>query len=60
MTLNDLLLADRAELDARLKALKLEAMAARLWAQLAFLSAPPDALAGTASRVNAADHEALP
>ena len=60
MTLNDLLLADRAELDARLKALQLEAMAARLWAQLAFLSAPPEALAGTPSRQNAADQEALP
>jgi len=60
MTLNDLLLADRAELDARLKALQLEAMAARLWAQLAFLSAPPEALAGTPSRRNAANQEALP
>jgi outer membrane protein TolC len=60
MTLNDLLWADRAELDARLKALQLEAMAARLWAQLAFLSAPPEALAGTPSRENAADPEALP
>ena len=60
MTLNDLLLADRAELDARLKALQLEAMAARLWARLAFLSTPPEALAGTPSRQNAADQEALP
>lgn len=60
MTLNDLLLADRAELDARLKALQLEAMAARLWAQLAFLSAPPEALAATPSRQIAADQEPLP
>jgi outer membrane protein TolC len=60
MTLNDLLLADRAELDARLKTLQLEAMAARLWAQLAFLSAPPEALAGTPSRKYATNQEALP
>ena len=49
MTLNDLLLADRAELDARLKALQLEAMAARLWAQLAFLTLPPEAIQGPPS-----------
>ena len=60
MTLNDLLSADRAELDALLKALQLEAMAARLWAQLAFLSAPPETLARTPSLVSAADQEALP
>ena len=60
MTLNDLLLADRAELDARLKALQLEAMAARLWAQLAFLTAPPEAIPGLVSRENAADQEARP
>jgi len=60
MTLNDLLLADRAELDARLKALQLEAMAGRLWAQLAFLTTPPEAIPGSASRANAADQEALP
>jgi len=41
-TLNDLLSAHRAEIDARLKALELEANAARLWAQLAFLTVPPD------------------
>jgi len=43
-TLNDLLSAHRAEIEARLKALALEATAARLWAQLAFLSVPPEAL----------------
>jgi outer membrane protein TolC len=40
-TLNDLLLAQRAEIDARLKALQLEDSAARLWAQLTFLSSTP-------------------
>ena len=40
-TLSDLLLAQRAEIDARLKALQLEQSAARLWAQLAFLNATP-------------------
>src|SRR2546421_197637 len=39
-SLGDLLLAQRAEIDARLKALQLEASAARLWAQLAFLTPP--------------------
>jgi outer membrane protein TolC len=42
-TLTDMLSAHRAEIDARLKALELEATAARLWAQLAFLTLPPDA-----------------
>lgn len=37
-SLSDLLLAQRAEIDARLKALQLEQSAARLWAQLAFLN----------------------
>lgn len=37
-TLTDLLLAEGAEIDARLKALQLEATAARLWAQLSFLA----------------------
>jgi outer membrane protein TolC len=37
-TLNDLLLAQRAEIEARLKALQLEESAARLWAQLSFLN----------------------
>ena len=46
-TLSDLLAAHRAEIGARLKALELEASAARLWAQLAFLTAPPDAVAAT-------------
>jgi outer membrane protein TolC len=47
-TLNDLLTAHRAEIDARLKALELEASAARLWAQLAFLTVPPDEMRPTA------------
>jgi outer membrane protein TolC len=42
-TLTDLLSAHRAEIGARLKALELEATAARLWADLAFLSVPSDA-----------------
>jgi len=46
-TLNDLLSAHRAEIDARLKALELEANAARLWAQLAFLTVPPDEMPPT-------------
>jgi len=39
--LSDLLLAQRAEVDARLKALQLEESAARLWAQLTFLNSTP-------------------
>jgi hypothetical protein len=39
--LNDVLLARRAEIEARLKALQLESSAARLWAQLAFMNATP-------------------
>jgi outer membrane protein TolC len=46
-TLTDLLSAHRAEIDARLKALELEATAARLWARLAFLSVAPDAMPPT-------------
>jgi outer membrane protein TolC len=46
-TLADLLSAHRAEIEARLKALELESTAARLWAQLAFLSVPADAIAST-------------
>jgi outer membrane protein TolC len=38
-SLIDLLLAQRAEIDVRLKALQLEESAARLWAQLTFLNA---------------------
>jgi outer membrane protein TolC len=38
-TLSEVLLARRAEIDARVKALQIEASAARLWAQLTFLSA---------------------
>jgi outer membrane protein TolC len=41
-TLTELLAAHRAEIDAHLKSLELEAAAARLWAQLAFLNAPPE------------------
>jgi outer membrane protein TolC len=41
-TLTELLAAHRAEIDAHLKSLQLEAAAARLWAQLAFLNAPPE------------------
>jgi outer membrane protein TolC len=40
-SLSDLLLAQRAEVDARLKALQLEESAARLWAQLTFLNSTP-------------------
>jgi outer membrane protein TolC len=49
-SLSDLLLAQRAEIDARLKALQLEESAARLWAQLTFLNSMPDvATAATTS-----------
>jgi outer membrane protein TolC len=58
-TLTDLLAAHRAEIDARLKALQLEASAARLWAQLAFLNAPPEVLAATAVAPDN-EHGALP
>lgn len=40
-SLSDLLLAQRAEIDARLKALQLEESEARFWAQLNFLSSTP-------------------
>jgi outer membrane protein TolC len=40
-SLSDLLFAQRAEIDARLKALQLEQSAARLWAQLTFLNSRP-------------------
>jgi len=53
-SLSDLLLAQRAEIDARLKALQLEASAARLWAQLAFLNpTPATAEAATAEAATA-------
>jgi outer membrane protein TolC len=42
-SLNDVLLAQRAEIETRLKALQLEESAARLWAQLAFLNPTPAA-----------------
>jgi outer membrane protein TolC len=58
-TLSDLLMSHRAEIDARLKALQLEATAARLWAQLAFLDAPPETLAATTGAIDA-DQRALP
>jgi outer membrane protein TolC len=54
-TLNDLLSAHRAEIDARLKALELEATAARLWAQLAFLSPPPDSMPPSPRPTSGAD-----
>lgn len=50
-TLSELLAAHRAEIEARLKALQLEATAARLWAQLAFLDAPPEILAQTPASI---------
>ncbi len=50
-TLNDLLAAHRAEIDARLKALQLEATAAKLWAQLTFLDAPPEVLAAAPTSI---------
>jgi outer membrane protein TolC len=43
-TLTELLSARHAEIDIRLKAIELEATAARLWAQLAFLTLPADAM----------------
>ena len=58
-TLSDLLSAHRAEIDAHLRALQLEATAARLWAQLSFLTVPPEALAATTPPIDA-DHGALP
>jgi len=58
-TLTELLAAHRAEIEARLKALQLEATAARLWAQLAFLDAPPEILAQTRTSIGT-DRGALP
>jgi outer membrane protein TolC len=58
-SLSDLLLAQRAEIDARLKALQLEESAARLWAQLTFLNATPSLADVATSRVDA-DRGALP
>jgi outer membrane protein TolC len=58
-TLSDLLMSHRAEIEARLKALQLEATAARLWAQLAFLDAPPETLAATTTAIDG-DQGALP
>ena len=56
-TLADLLSAQRAEVDARLKALELESTAARLWAQLAFLSVPSDAVASVTRPTSVGDGE---
>lgn len=53
-TLSDLLTSHRAEIDARLKALQLEASAAKLWAQLAFLEAPSDTLATASTAIDPA------
>jgi outer membrane protein TolC len=58
-TLNDLLLAQRAEIETRLKALRLEASCARLWAQLAFLNSTPDTADVAIPRV-VADRGELP
>lgn len=58
-TLSELLLAQRAEVDARLKALQLEQSAARLWAQLAFLNATP-AVEELAARSVGSDRGELP
>jgi outer membrane protein TolC len=58
-TLNDLLLAQRAEIDTRLKALQLEASSARLWAQLTFLNSTPDT-ADLATSTVVADRGELP
>jgi len=49
-TLAELLSAHRAEIEARLKALEIEASAARLWAQLNFLTVPAEELAVSAHR----------
>ena len=58
-TLTELLAAHRAEIDAHLKSLQLEAAAARLWAQLAFLNAPPETPAGSTPATHT-DQGALP
>jgi outer membrane protein TolC len=58
-SLSDLLLAQRAEIDARLKALQLEERAARLWAQLTFLNSMPD-VANAAITAVASDRGELP
>jgi outer membrane protein TolC len=58
-TLNDLLLAQRAEIDIRLKALQLEASSARLWAQLTFLNSTPD-MADLTTPTVVADRGELP
>lgn len=58
-TLNDLLLAQRAEIDTRLRALQLEASSARLWAQITFLNSTPDT-ADLATPAAVADRGELP
>jgi len=54
-SLSDLLLAQRAEIDARLKALQLEASTARLWAQLAFLNPTPATAEATTAEAATAE-----
>ena len=56
-TLADLLSAHRAEIDARIKALELESTAARLCAQLAFLSVPADPVASITRPTSVGDGE---
>jgi len=58
-TLSDLLLAQRAEIDVRLKALQLEQNAAHLWAQLTFLNSTP-AVADVAGTSIESDRGGLP
>ena len=58
-SLSDLLLAQRAEIDVRLKALQLEQSAARLWAQLTFLNSTP-AVADVARNSIHSDRGGLP
>jgi len=58
-SLSDLLLAQRAEIDARLKALQLEESAARLWAQLTFLNSMRE-VANAASASVGSDRGELP
>ena len=60
-TLSDVLLAEHDEIKARLKALQIEAGAARLWAQLSFLSPVRSISDGTGPAVSAQmDHGDLP
>jgi outer membrane protein TolC len=56
-TLAELLSAHRAEVEARLKALQIEATAARLWAQLSFLTLPADEMSVSAHRIAPSEGE---